>query len=353
MTRVGKIARLPQAVRRSLNQRLANGEKGTTLVAWLNGLPEVWLVLMCDFGGRPITEQNLSEWKQGGFAEWQRHQEALEGLRIAAEQARELAEEAGVTPLTDVLSASVTLLLMRLIRELSEAGTSTPESRRELQGLIRQWTMLRRADQRAARLKMQQSDWATARAREAEEAAREAAAAERAEAEAMVEAVAPRKRAPATLEQMAGFDSRRKAAGWRVVREKMEGVQRDSMLDILCSGLGRERAAVLREAVENEAVDRELEVLDEVERALGNPCAASEADTAVEEEKEEEGDVWAEAETEEGEAAPNPGESDLIRVEKKVGGASLPLGVEERSSEGQGCPSHFPQAAATAKGGVT
>ncbi len=45
MTRTGKIARLPQAVRRELNQRLANAERGTKLVVWLNELPEVLEVL--------------------------------------------------------------------------------------------------------------------------------------------------------------------------------------------------------------------------------------------------------------------------------------------------------------------
>jgi hypothetical protein len=186
---------------------------------------------------------------------------------------------------------------MRLIRELSEAGTSTPESRKELQGLIRQWTMVCRGDQQAARLKMQQSEWATARAREAEAAAREAEAAVKAE--------------------VAGFEARHKAVEWKIVRERMEAAQRDSMMGMLCSDVGREKAAVLRAKVVDDTLERQQELIDEVDRALGN--------------------------------APNPAESDLIQVKKKVEGASLPLGVEERSSEGQGCPSHFPQDAATAE----
>jgi hypothetical protein len=46
---------------------LSDGEPGRDLVAWLNGLPEVQRVVIAEFGGRPVREQNLSEWKQGGY----------------------------------------------------------------------------------------------------------------------------------------------------------------------------------------------------------------------------------------------------------------------------------------------
>ena len=40
MTRNGKIARLPLAVRQQLNQRLQNGELAQDLLSWFNRLPE-------------------------------------------------------------------------------------------------------------------------------------------------------------------------------------------------------------------------------------------------------------------------------------------------------------------------
>ena len=67
MTRNGKIARLPWSIRNELNRRLRDGEEGKRLVEWLNSLPEVQEALQEHFGGRPINEQNLSEWKQGGY----------------------------------------------------------------------------------------------------------------------------------------------------------------------------------------------------------------------------------------------------------------------------------------------
>ena len=70
MTRNGKIARLPDAIREQLNQRLLDGKQGKDLVEWLNGLPEVQTVMQASFEGRPITEDNVSEWKNGGYLVW-------------------------------------------------------------------------------------------------------------------------------------------------------------------------------------------------------------------------------------------------------------------------------------------
>ena len=75
MTRNGKIARLPRPLRNELNQRLARNEDGTTLLDWLNALPDVKDLLARDFAGEPVRQQNLHEWRQGGFVEWQARQD--------------------------------------------------------------------------------------------------------------------------------------------------------------------------------------------------------------------------------------------------------------------------------------
>lgn len=77
MTRKGKIARLPRAIRDELNRRLDDGEQGVRLLEWLNGLPEVAEVLDQDFQGRAISKCNLTEWKNGGFVDWRTQQEIL------------------------------------------------------------------------------------------------------------------------------------------------------------------------------------------------------------------------------------------------------------------------------------
>ena len=81
MTRNGKIARLPRHIRDELNQRLDNGEPAVRLVDWLNNLPEVQKVLETEFESRPINESNISEWKKGGYLEWQAQRETHAELR--------------------------------------------------------------------------------------------------------------------------------------------------------------------------------------------------------------------------------------------------------------------------------
>jgi len=104
-TRLGKIARLPREIRHQLNVRLSNGEVGRQLVDWLNRLSETQAMLAAQFGGRPINEQNLTEWKPGGYEDWLRHQEDCSYARILTENARELEKEAGEIRLEDRLAA--------------------------------------------------------------------------------------------------------------------------------------------------------------------------------------------------------------------------------------------------------
>ena len=88
-TRTGKIARLPGALRHELNHRLHNGAPGRELVPWLNAMPEVQRVLVERFAGRPITEDNLSEWRQGGFQDWLLQEERRVRLRELSNQCPE------------------------------------------------------------------------------------------------------------------------------------------------------------------------------------------------------------------------------------------------------------------------
>jgi len=77
MARIGKIARLPGAVRAQLNTRLQDNVEGKQIVQWLNSLPEVQELLAEKFEGRPINEPNLTGWRQGGYEEWLLRQEVF------------------------------------------------------------------------------------------------------------------------------------------------------------------------------------------------------------------------------------------------------------------------------------
>jgi hypothetical protein len=80
MIRKGKIGRLPPALREQLNQRLSEGEPNTALVSWLNSLPDVESLLASDSHGQPISESNLSRWKDSGFLDWQTEQTSLDAV---------------------------------------------------------------------------------------------------------------------------------------------------------------------------------------------------------------------------------------------------------------------------------
>src|SRR6266581_1936174 len=74
--RSGKIALLPHHIREQLNLRLRNNNRPASILAWLNALPETKALLNAEFQGRPLTKQNLSDWRHGGFRDWLLRQEA-------------------------------------------------------------------------------------------------------------------------------------------------------------------------------------------------------------------------------------------------------------------------------------
>ena len=155
VTRNGKIARLPKTIREELSRRLSDGEPGKELVKWLNGLPEVRRVVAAEYGGRAIREQNLSEWKQGGYEDWLRQQEALELVRNLAAEAGDL-QVAAVEPLSDRLGLWLAARYAVATRKLAAEKDGEPDWPR-LRELCSDVVALRRGDHSAARLKIEQA----------------------------------------------------------------------------------------------------------------------------------------------------------------------------------------------------
>ena len=153
LTHNGKIGRLPKAVQEQLNRRLEDGEKGGPLVAWLNSLPEVQSVLAAEFDGKPIREQNLSEWRKGGYKKWLWRQEALEMAREMEAETGEL-QSACTPPLTDQMAGWVTVRYLLAIRKLMNAE-SEPDLKM-LREFCHDVVAVRRGDHSAARLKLEQ-----------------------------------------------------------------------------------------------------------------------------------------------------------------------------------------------------
>src|SRR5256885_6727473 len=69
--RNGKIARLPDAVRKIVNQMLDDNCYYRQIAARL-----------AELGYSGIRPQNLSEWRKGGYRDWLRLKQELEGFKL-------------------------------------------------------------------------------------------------------------------------------------------------------------------------------------------------------------------------------------------------------------------------------
>ena len=116
MARTGKIARLPLAIREELNARLRDNESGQTLLTWLNALPETKAVLKA-FADEPISDANLSLWRQGGFTEWLAEQEKVHRIEKLSELSLRLAKASGGN-----LSEGLLAIAAGKLQEALEAG---------------------------------------------------------------------------------------------------------------------------------------------------------------------------------------------------------------------------------------
>jgi len=148
-TRLGKIARLPRSIREQLNVRLDDGVPGKSLLEWLNGLPETRQVLQEQFAGKPISKQNLSKWRKGGYEEWLREREGDEVAAHLAEQEKNLAKATARPTRSDRLASVLTMELARQVREWQRDTSPQRERWRQLREMLRELADLRKEDHRA------------------------------------------------------------------------------------------------------------------------------------------------------------------------------------------------------------
>ena len=151
-TRKSKIARLPFDIREDLNNRLLENVPTKDILIWLSTDSTVIAVLRQLFQGRYITEQNLSEWRQGGYQEWLTYRSTIDTVR-------DLSEDAVRIALTDISGEHLVLALTAIFASMIKKMDQMPEIafNRKLivvQDLIRIALSLRRSEQRDARLKL-------------------------------------------------------------------------------------------------------------------------------------------------------------------------------------------------------
>jgi hypothetical protein len=97
MARQGKIEALPYKLREEVHQRLHNGETGAQILPWLNNLQTVKGVLKRSYNSVEISDENLSNFRNGPHQEWLRRRENERHIRSMSEYANQLAGAAGAS----------------------------------------------------------------------------------------------------------------------------------------------------------------------------------------------------------------------------------------------------------------
>jgi len=140
-TRISKIARLPHSVREELNQRLHNGEIGRTLLPWVNNLPETKKILAELFNSKPITHQNLSEWRRAGYEDWLMHQQRIAWFENLGDEESDLLKH---DHSTDTFEAMSNYYIFELGRAITSLRTIKNPSERldRLETLTREFARL-------------------------------------------------------------------------------------------------------------------------------------------------------------------------------------------------------------------
>ena len=151
MSRIGKIARLPDCIREETNVRLKNGESGVKIIEWLNAQPETQKVVAGEFKGRPINPPNLTAWKQSGYQDWLQKEERYEFVQRLVEHGGGV-KTTTHTAVGDLLSMTLSVELGKVSREMLQEAKNPKEKWERLSKVLDRLDQLRRGDHRMLRL---------------------------------------------------------------------------------------------------------------------------------------------------------------------------------------------------------
>jgi hypothetical protein len=144
-SRVGKIARMPKEIREELNRRIENGMLGNELADWLNALPEAQKILADRFNARPVNQQNICEWRHGGYLDWLHQRDNRIQLREMMDEARSLDRASAGKTGTDVSGYLGTYLVVELADALNRLHNMKNEKER--------WQLFRKLSLELSRLR--------------------------------------------------------------------------------------------------------------------------------------------------------------------------------------------------------
>jgi hypothetical protein len=140
----GKIARLPHSVREELNERLRDGRPCAEILPWLNALPVVREILRTRFDASPITKDNISRWRHGGYAGWLEHEQNKEAIAIMAAACRGI-DQGERDELTSQIALVVTARMVMELRKFDQMPEG-PEKSAAWRDLVWSLVLLRRGE---------------------------------------------------------------------------------------------------------------------------------------------------------------------------------------------------------------
>lgn len=123
---LGKVAGLPKAIRDDLNFRLLNGATLQELCDFLNQ-NEVVIGILRGKRWNTFNPENMSNWRQGGYATWLRSRQRFDDLKLKAEARQTLRAQLAEEGLD--LNDANTLRLVEIADELLD--DFDPEALRE------------------------------------------------------------------------------------------------------------------------------------------------------------------------------------------------------------------------------
>jgi hypothetical protein len=118
----GKIARLPGDLREQINQRLFDGQSDPEILPWLNELPVVKEMLAARFDAKPITKQNMTNWRQRGYQRWLHQKENVTSTEALGNYAESLTR-AGAGRLAPAAAAVASGKLLEFLDTAGPAQT--------------------------------------------------------------------------------------------------------------------------------------------------------------------------------------------------------------------------------------
>lgn len=82
-------------VREEVCQRIHDGQTASKIIAWLHTRDDVLKVLDEYFGEEPVSPQNISEWRKGGYRDWLKRRRRVTDLKALSTYAVKIADAAG------------------------------------------------------------------------------------------------------------------------------------------------------------------------------------------------------------------------------------------------------------------